>query len=97
MGPMLLVRVNDRLPGTTLPSDTREAEVQIEARAARNLQRIEIIVEGEIVESFQPTATAFMTTVRVPVRDGGWLAVRAFEEHPRTVRFAHNQSFLHRV
>ncbi len=92
-GPMLLVRVNDRLPGTVLPSDTEEAELQIEARAAQNLQKIEIIVEGEIVKSFQPGATAFMSTVRVPVRDGGWLAVRAFEEHPRTVRFAHTGPF----
>ena len=90
---MLLVQVNDHLPGTVLPSDTDEAEVQIEARAARNLQRIDIVVEGEIVETFQPAATAFMTTVRVPVRDGGWLAVRAFEEHPRTVRFAHTGPF----
>ena len=92
-GPMLLVQVNDHLPGTVLPSDTDEVEVQIEARAARNLQRIDIVVDAEIVETFQPAATAFMTTVRVPVRDGGWLAVRAFEEHPRTVRFAHTGPF----
>ena len=88
-GPMLLVQVNDRLPGTVLPSDTEEAEVQIEARAARNLQRIDIVVDSEVVKSFQPAATTFMSTVRVPLQDGGWLAVRAFEEHPRTVRFAH--------
>ena len=88
-GPMLLVQVNDRLPGTVLPSDTVEAEVRIEARAARNLQRIDIVVDSEVVESFQPAATTFMSTVRVPVQDGGWLAVRAFEKHPRTVRFAH--------
>ena len=92
-GPMLLVRVNDRLPGTVLPSDTEEAELQIEARAAQNLVRIEIVVDGEIVKTFQPAATDFMTTVRVPVRDGGWLAVRAFEEHPRTVRFAYTGPF----
>ena len=92
-GPMLLVQVNDRLPGTVLPSDTEEAEIQIEARAARNLQRIDIVVDSEVVESFQPAATVFMTTVRVQVRDGGWVAVRAFKEHPRRARFAHTGPF----
>ena len=81
------------LPGAVLPPDTEQAEIQIEARAARNLQRVEIVVDGEVVESFQPAAAMFMSTVRVPVQDGGWLAVRAFEEHPRTVRFAHTSPY----
>ncbi len=88
-GPVLLVQVNGLLPGAVLPSDTKQAEVQIEARSASNLRAVEIVVAGEVVESFQPAAAMFMSTVRVPVQDGGWLAVRAFQEHPRTVRFAH--------
>jgi len=83
-GPILLFRVNDRLPGDTL--DIRAGDtVRVTAEALGNevipLKNLEIVVHGEVVESVrsegkQDQNRLFIDT-QLPVKNGIWIAARA--------------------
>ena len=88
-GPMLFLTVDGKPPGSTLPGATREVSVQVSASAAAPLEKVELIVDGAVAQSFQPGTKAFTTAVKLKVQDGGWLAARCFEQNRLTVRFAH--------
>lgn len=97
-GPMLLVQVNNQSPGHHFeqrePTSYRVAGT---ALSAQPLQRIEIIVNGEVARTLKP---ANMKTqqggwenaiaAEVKMEGSSWLALRCFEERPDgRVRFAH--------
>lgn len=83
-GPMLLFRVNDRLPGDTLDVRTGDS-VRVTAEALGNdvipLKNLEIVVHGEVVESVhadgeQDGDRLFIDT-QLQVKNGIWIAARA--------------------
>lgn len=88
-GPILLATVNGRLPGSTLAGSLRKATVRVDARSARELDRAEILVDGEVSTTLQPRGGNIRQAREVAVRDGGWVAVRVFEKNAATIRFAH--------
>src|SRR5688572_7081327 len=57
-GPMLFVRANGKLPGTTFPDSMRETEVELEALSPRKLDRIEIVVDGAVAANLRGDAGA---------------------------------------
>jgi hypothetical protein len=102
-GPMLLVQVNGKNPGTVFKpgEDKQDYRVTGEALSAERLDRIEIVVNGEVVRTFKPAnveeedkghSSAIDETLTL---DGSsWLAVRCYEALPACrVRFAHTAPF----
>jgi hypothetical protein len=102
-GPMLLVRVNDQHPGTTFKSDAagQEFRVRGEALSALPLDRIEVVVNGEVVRTLKPVNIirdqgGHVSTIdeKLTIDGSSWLAVRCYERHPQgRVRFAHTAPF----
>jgi len=99
-GPMLFAKVNGKLPGEVFSYETQKSrsfELEIETVSATHISAIEVLVNGKVVQSFdpQPVRTpegAFQTkaTGTVTLDDSGWIAVRAIapQEGGRK-RFAH--------
>jgi hypothetical protein len=89
-GPMLLVRVNGELPGAVLPAGVRKARVDVNAMSAGHLERAEILVDGVVARTLQPSdpGSSIHATSTVSVEAGSWLVVRCFEKNDATVRFA---------
>ena len=94
-GPMLFATVNGELPGYVFDDNPREAQVKIEAFSASELDRAEILVDGQMVKQFHPSTSGSKITdsATVSVSPGSWLAVRCFEKNPVTVRLAHTSPF----
>jgi hypothetical protein len=97
-GPMLLVQTNDRHPGHTFQQDRASQEYRIKGLAvsAVPLDRIEILVNGEVVRKIKPENRENGDGRHSPIDEKltidrtSWIAVRCFEEHPGgRVRFAH--------
>jgi hypothetical protein len=99
-GPMLLAQVEGQPPGHRFvqtgakPSDYR---LEIEALSPRPLERIEIVVNGQIRFTLKPENTktpdgAYLTQVRrtLPIGESSWIVARCFQfESNRRPRFAH--------
>jgi hypothetical protein len=96
---MLEVKVNDQLPGHVFANAKAEKECEVKGvvTSAAPIDRIEILVNGQIAKTLkgqsQKTAIggyelAFEGSVKI---DGSsWLVVRCFETHPtKRIRFAH--------
>src|SRR5262249_12992112 len=91
-GPMLFVTVNGRLPGHVFgpnsPKErTKHHRVEGTALSAQPLRSIEIIVNGEVVETITPVnrpteagahESLFRKTVKI--EESSWVAVRCFEK-----------------
>lgn len=103
-GPMLLVQLNSRDPGTTFKRDKEDnGELRLKGviHSALPLNRIEIVVNGEIVKSLKPECRktqqgGYDTMIDEKLRIDGssWVAVRCFEGEPRRrERFAHTAPF----
>jgi hypothetical protein len=99
-GPMLLAELDGRDPGEVfLPSGDGPHGFRLtgQALSAAPLSRIEVIVNGAVVERIKPanrkTDVAGYESVldaRLKVDGSSWLAVRCYEENPDgRVRFAH--------
>ena len=99
-GPMLEVTFNGQDPGATFKHIAYEVpEVRVEgvAESKRPLDRIEIIVNGQIAKTIRPTnviqsAGGYRSKIDTTVQRGEtfWVAVRCFEKHPeQRIRFAH--------
>jgi hypothetical protein len=97
-GPMLLVKFNDELPGTTFTRDAaREVHVTGSAESDAPLDRIEIIVNGDIAKTIVPRnqrsntggySSAIQETIKVD--HSSWIAVRCFEPYLNgRFRYAH--------
>jgi hypothetical protein len=100
-GPMLFVTVNDKEPGYTFTQragSTREYRVAGEAMSTNWLDRIEIVVNGEIVRTIEPdgekTATGANRCAfdeQVSIDSTSWIAIRCIEEMgDGRIRFAHS-------
>jgi hypothetical protein len=100
-GPMLFVQVNGQSPGHIFKAATDGQEYQItgSAESAHPLGRIEIVVNGEIVQTIKPESKrtksgGYVTPIdsrKIQITGSGWIAVRCFEDRQdKRVRFAHS-------
>ncbi len=103
-GPMLLVRVNGFEPGHTFQSAAggdREYRVTGRTASAQPLDRIEIVVNGEVARTLKPANRKmenenFESPIdeKLIIDGTSWIAVRCFEDRPdKRVRFAHTGPF----
>ncbi len=98
-GPLIDVRFNQQLPGTTWSDDSAEHTIEVRGSilTANPLRCIEIIRNGETAQSLtiEPERTSegawkYAIDVSETLRGSGWLAVRCFEKLPDAkVSFAH--------
>ncbi|MSU62754.1 MAG: hypothetical protein EXS31_10220 [Pedosphaera sp.] len=99
-GPMLFATVNDKLPSETIQfkrPPTGGVAVDIESISEKPVARIEILVNGEVVESVVPDlmkipegAWRAKLNRRVAIKETSWLVVRSVEPQPDgRKRFAH--------
>jgi hypothetical protein len=103
-GPMLPTTLDGRPPGHRFrfpDGAARTFRVAGEALSARPLERIEVIVDGEVVRRVTPAnrpgadgGFASPFAEEVTVEASAWIAVRCFETQPDgRVRFAHTGPF----
>ncbi|WP_165244681.1 CehA/McbA family metallohydrolase [Paludisphaera soli] len=103
-GPMLPTTIDGRLPGHRFRHPDKAARtfrVAGEALSARPIERIEVVVDGEVLRRVGPAnnpgagggfASPFAEDVTV--EGSAWIAVRCFESQPDgRVRFAHTGPF----
>ena len=98
-GPLMDVRFNEQLPGTTLAKDAVENEVTFRGSilSPNRLRSIEIICNGETVrrlpvepEQTPEGAWKYVVDAGETLHGSGWLALRCFEDLPNAkVSFAH--------
>ena len=103
-GPMLFATLDGQHPGHQFEqaeSAPRSYPLRVETISSRPIDRIEIIVNGAILQTLHPTADQraqrsstggyeFSDTVRVTIKESSWVAVRSFHlESDNRVRFAH--------
>jgi hypothetical protein len=94
-GPMLFATVNNQRPGAMLAEGETQAHIRIEALSAFELDRVEVLVDGQIAKTLTPSQdqSRILASVTVPVEAGSWLAVRCFEKNDTTIRLAHTSPF----
>lgn len=103
-GPMLLATMNGHDPGEVFrPSGTGPEVYKVAGVAigASPLEKIEIVVNGEVVRALEPenrksSSGALRSSFEEPLKLEGssWVAVRCFEDLPGgRVRFAHTGPF----
>ena len=99
-GPALLVKFNGLYPGHTfgnLKTAENICHITGTAAAAQPLDRIEIIVNGQIVKKIVPQQAKSSKPgyrakfdVKIPLSGSSWVAVRCFEKHhANRIRIAH--------
>ena len=98
-GPLMDVRFNGQLPGTTWTKDSVENEVTVSGSilSPNRLRSIEIICNGETVrrlpvepEQTPEGAWKYDINTHASLHGSGWLALRCFEDLPYAkVSFAH--------
>ena len=98
-GPLIDVRFNQQLPGTTWSDDSAEHTIEVRGSilSVNPLRCIEIIRNGETAQSLtiEPERTSegawkYAIDVSETLHGSGWLAVRCFEKLPDAkVSFAH--------
>ncbi|MFN8707898.1 MAG: CehA/McbA family metallohydrolase [Planctomyces sp.] len=91
-GPLLSFAVNDQTIGETvrLSGDNRKIRVQASASARRKFDRLEVILDGEVIRSVSCEASGSHWIARIdetiPVSRSGWIAVRtpspSVPDHP---------------
>src|SRR5262249_30053866 len=101
-GPMLFVKMDGRDAGTTFQAEGgREFRLEGAAVAAVPLERIEIVVNGELTRTLRAANRrnkdgAFESVIdeKVTFAESGWLGGRCYEDRPdRRIRFAHTSPF----
>jgi hypothetical protein len=90
-GPMLFLTANGERPGAVLPAKTTTVKIELSAVSRGRLERADLIVNGGIVESFEPgnDASRIQANKTITITAGDWIAARCFEANRDTVRFAH--------
>lgn len=97
-GPLLTARCNGQLAGARIRADApRAVSIEGQADSAFPLERLELIVNGEVAHSFplandrtdtESYSNHFQTDVKIS--ESSWIAVRCFERRPDArLRFAH--------
>jgi hypothetical protein len=98
-GPMLLVEFNGKPAGTVFKADAaRQLHITGSVESRLPLDRIEIVVNGDVVRTLRSTpgetklggySTAIDETI--PLKNSSWAIVRCFEKQPDgRLRFAHS-------
>jgi len=100
-GPLMDVRFNEQLPGTTWPKNSLQNKVTISGSilSPNRLRSIEIIRSGEIVQrlNIEPEQTpegawTYVINAQELLHGSGWLTLRCFEDLPNAkVSFAHTK------
>jgi hypothetical protein len=96
-GPMLFLTVNGRKPGDTIQipagggSPVKPLRVHAEASSANELDRLEIVWKGKVVNAVgaPPQSHELKTDFDMMPDDAGWLVARAFEKPTQSICFAH--------
>jgi hypothetical protein len=96
-GPLLEVFVNGKPPGAEFawkrPKSMR-ARIVIDVHSQAELDRVEIVFNGEVLRSFPGhNKSEFKTALDLAITQPGWLAVRCFEPVTSTIRYAHTSPF----
>ena len=98
-GPMLLVQFNGRPAGTVFKEDdAKEIRITGSADSRLPLDRIEIVVNGDVIRTVRPANTkaasgGFTSVIdeTLPLKNSSWGIVRCFEKQPDgRIRFAHS-------
>ena len=92
-GPMLFATADGKFPGTTFADSVRETHVEIEALSPRRLDRVEIVIDGNIAAVVRGDGSAIKVKRRLNVEPGSWMVVRCFEENAFSLRFAQASPF----
>ena len=90
-GPLLTCRANRKLPGHVLESPTSPVEIEIDVSLITQdpVSSIEIIVNGDVVETIQTTDDQEQShQTNVTLTETGWLLVRCITDREETFRFA---------
>jgi hypothetical protein len=91
-GPLLVVRANRQLPGTTLKvDDGRSLEVQLDSEliSTDRVPRLELIQNGEVTQTIECSGDLSQKrSLRFKVDGPGWFLVRAVADVKETFRFA---------
>jgi hypothetical protein len=76
--------------GPMLFLDVSGDRIKIEALSSGELESVELVVDGDVVQVFRPDRdrSRVLAETRVQVRQGSWLLARCLEKNDRTVRFA---------
>lgn len=98
-GPMLFTEVNGESTGHTFQQTEKKVNYHIkgEALSARPLDRIEIVVNGQVIETVKPTnrkteSGGYQSPIdaKVSVDSSSWIVTRCFESRvDKRIRFAH--------
>lgn len=79
-GPLLSFEVNGHGPGTTIDmgSTSTGVAVKAEARSTAPFDALEVIRDGEIIASAEPTGMPYFASLQIqsPIGDSQWLAAR---------------------
>jgi hypothetical protein len=67
---------------------------RIEAFARDDLDRVEIIANGKVIQTWRPAGKRFGANVDVDVTAYSWVAARAYAKNDLTVRLGHTSPFL---
>ncbi|MEW5978478.1 MAG: CehA/McbA family metallohydrolase [Acidobacteriota bacterium] len=89
-GPMLDLKVNGKGPGSRIEfSTSREMRIEVTAQVASELESVEIVVNGQVVESLPGNGQATLSLKKKwRFQGSSWVAARAFEKSDKTVVFA---------
>jgi len=90
-GPMLILKVNGKDTGEELSVEEGEVHAVCTVYSLQPLDRVEIILNGEIVLTAAPELSGNRAEIDadIPVSESGWIAARCFEKVGDTFRFAH--------
>jgi TolB protein len=92
-GPMLILRLNGRLPGDTIKVLGEEAVTcELEASAREPVSRIEFVANGDVVDTWTPGSTPIKKVKlsrKLNLAGHTWLAARCFLAPGETIRLAH--------
>jgi hypothetical protein len=79
-GPLLLVTVNDRAPGSvlSLPAAGTKVKIHIEAWGLDGVEKVEIVRNGAVAATLQGTAGRVDDTQELAIDGTCWLAARCY-------------------
>jgi hypothetical protein len=102
-GPMLFATIDGKPAGTVIEKATVGTEYRVagSVHAMQEIERVEVIVNGQVAQTFRPTNKqrndgGYVATFEAAVKPQGssWIAVRTFEKQPKgRIRFAHSSPF----
>jgi len=92
-GPMLIPRVNGKLPGHVFASQDGQPvslEIQLKMFLRDQVEHLEIVQDGRVVQSVKLQQWANNNGKLPPVvfQQSGWMLIRAVTNNPKTYRFA---------